>query len=81
MRVSKDIEPFWPKFQAWLDQFKPDLLECYEQDTQFDYSGYTQAVEEELEDEDATQPLYWHILSLNTLSNSHSLSIIIHDYV
>ena len=65
MRESREIDPFWPKFQVWLDHFysqptEADLQECFEKDTQFDYSRYTlPAVEDsDGDDPDATQPLY-----------------------
>ena len=64
MRESDDITPFWPKYHSWLEQCfsepsDADLQECYEKDTQFDYSGYTGAVlAESDDDDDATQALY-----------------------
>ena len=52
MRESDKITPFWPKYQSYQSWLDADLQECYEKDTQFDYSGYTGALLAESDDDD-----------------------------
>ena len=75
MSENRDIDPFRPKFQVRLDHFnlhptESDLQECYEKESQFDYSGFAQPAVENSDDDDddATQPLRHNIFHTHRLS-------------